>query len=89
MKQFEGFIIDGEKDMAYKLKKSLYGLKKSPKTWYQKFDKYIKQLGFVRSQEDHYVYLKKVDDDFIYVALYADEFLLVSNKMDLVKEEKL
>jgi hypothetical protein len=48
----------GKKDMVCKLKKSLYGLKQSPRMWYQKFDTYILGLGFVRSRVDHYVYSK-------------------------------
>jgi hypothetical protein len=27
MKQLEGFVVKGEKELVYKLKKSLYGLK--------------------------------------------------------------
>ena len=48
MKQLEGFTIKGKKELVYKLKKTLYGLKYSPRMWYQKFDTYIQGLGFVR-----------------------------------------
>ena len=41
MKQPEGFSVKGKKELVYKLKKSLYGLKQSPRMWYQKFDTYI------------------------------------------------
>ena len=58
MKQLEGFTIKGKKELVYKLKKSLYGLKQTPRMWYQKFDTYIQELGFVRSQVDHCVYYK-------------------------------
>jgi hypothetical protein len=37
MKQPEGFVVKGKKELVYKLKKSLYGLKQSPRMWYQKF----------------------------------------------------
>jgi hypothetical protein len=58
MKQPEGFVVKGKKEMVCKIKKSLYGLKQSPRMWYQKFDTYILGLGFVRSMVDHYVYSK-------------------------------
>ena len=34
MKQPEGFIVKGKKELVYKLKKSLYSLKQSPRIWY-------------------------------------------------------
>ena len=57
MKQLEGFAVKGKKELVCKLKKSLYGLKQSPRKWYQKFDTFIQGLGFTRSKEDHCVYL--------------------------------
>jgi hypothetical protein len=58
MKKLEGFVVKGKKELVCKLKKSLYGMKQSPRTWYQKFDTYILGLGFVRSRDDHCVYSK-------------------------------
>jgi hypothetical protein len=65
MKQPEGFVVKGKKELVCKLKKSLYSLKKSPRMWYQKFDTYILGLGFVRSRSNHYVYSKQVGNQFI------------------------
>ena len=41
MKKPEGFIVEGEKELVFKIKKSIFCLKQSLKTWYQKFDMYI------------------------------------------------
>ena len=89
MKQPEGFIVKGKKELVSKLKKSLYGLKQSPRMWYHKFDTYIHGLGFVRSKVDHYVYYKQVGEHFIYVVLYVDNMLLVANNMEVIKEVKM
>jgi hypothetical protein len=88
MKQPKGFVVKGNKERVCKLKKSLYGLKQSPRMWYQKFDTYILGLGFVRSRVDHCVYSKKVGNHFIYVVLYVDDMLPVGNNMDVIKDVK-
>jgi hypothetical protein len=88
MKQPEGFTVKGKKELVCKLRKSLYGLKKSPRMWYQKFDAYILGLGFVRSKVDHCVYCKQVGEHFVYVVLYVDDMLLVGNNMKVIKEVK-
>ena len=89
MKQPKGFTTKGKKELVYKLKKSLYGLKQSPRMRYQKFDTYIQGLGFVRSKVDQCVYYKQVSEHFIYVVLYVDDMLLVGNNMEVIKEVKL
>ena len=58
MKQPEGFIVKGNNELVCKLNKSLYGLKQSPRMWYQNFDTYILGLGFVRRKANHCVYSK-------------------------------
>jgi hypothetical protein len=50
MKQPEGYVVKGKKELVCKLKKSLYGLKQSPRMWYQKIDTYMLGLGFTRSK---------------------------------------
>jgi hypothetical protein len=79
MKQHKGFVVKGKRDLVYKLKRSLYGLKKSP---------YILSLGFLRIKFDHYIYSKEEGGSFIYVALYVDDMLLIGNSMDAINEVK-
>jgi len=86
MKQHKGFVVKGKRDLVYKLKRSLYGLKKSLRMWYQNIDTDILSLGFVRSKFYHCIYSKKEGGCFIYVALYVDDMLLVGNNMDSIKE---
>jgi hypothetical protein len=88
MKHPEGFVVKGKKELVYKLKKSLYGLKQSPGMWYQKFETCILGIRFVRSMVDNCVYSKEVGNHFIYVVLYVDDMLLVGNNMDVINEVK-
>lgn len=40
-----------------KLKKSLYGLKQSPRAWFDKFTQFIKSQGYSQGQGDHMMFL--------------------------------
>jgi hypothetical protein len=84
MKQPEGYAVKGKKELVCKLKKSLYGLKQSPRMWYQKFDTYMLGLGFTRSKEDHCVYSKLIGDHLIYFVLYVDDMLLIGNNKEIM-----
>jgi hypothetical protein len=46
MEKLEGFVVGG-KNLVCKLKKSLYGLKQSPREWYKKIDRYVLEKGFL------------------------------------------
>jgi ATP-binding cassette subfamily B (MDR/TAP) protein 1 len=49
MNQPEGFIVPSKEDLVCKLKRSLYGLKQSPRQWYKRFDSFMLAHGFKRS----------------------------------------
>jgi hypothetical protein len=73
MDQPEGFIVPGKEDLVCKLKRSLYGLKQSPRQWYKRFDTFMLADEFKRSQYDSYVYIKFVNGSPIYLLLYVDD----------------
>ncbi|GJZ91728.1 retrotransposon protein, putative, ty1-copia subclass, partial [Tanacetum coccineum] len=52
------------------LKKSLYGLKHSPRQWYKRFDEYMLSNGFKRSSYDSCVYYRSyAPGEYIYLLL--------------------
>jgi hypothetical protein len=64
------------------LKKSLYGLRQSPRKWYKKFDSFMLSLNFTRSEYDHCVYFKKLENGmFIILVLYVDDILVARKIM--------
>ena len=56
--------------------------------WYQKFDTYIRGLGFTRSKEDNYVYFKLFGDRVIYLVLYVDDMFLIGNEKEIIQDLK-
>eukprot|EP00253_Pinus_taeda_P007769 PITA_07769 len=88
MKQPEGFAMKGKNELVCKLKKSLYGLKQSPRMWYQKFDIFIWGLGFTKSKADHCVYFRLIGDRVIYLVVYVDDMLLAGNDKEIIQDLK-
>ena len=61
------------------LKRLLYGLKKSPRQWYLRFDEFIIQQGYVRSCYDNCVYHKWLGSGVgIFLLLYVNDMLVAS-----------
>lgn len=84
MTQPEHYVVKSKSNLVCKLKKSLYGLKQSPRMWYQKFDTYVLSLGFERSKSDHYVYYKSDGDHFLFIALYVDDMLFIGKGKGMI-----
>lgn len=86
MEQPEGFVIPGKEKLVCKLKKSLYGLKQSPRQWYKRFDTFMLSQGFKRSNYDSCVYLKTVSGSAIYLLLYVDDVRITAKTMPEINE---
>jgi hypothetical protein len=56
MQQPQGYEVKGKANLVCRLKKSLYGIKQSPKQWYLKFDRFMTEQGYSRCHSDHCVY---------------------------------
>ncbi|CAH9119721.1 unnamed protein product [Cuscuta europaea] len=68
-----GFICKNKPDHVCLLKKSIYGLKQSPRQWNLKFNACMCELGFLRSKYDTCLYFKHVGtENALYVLLYVD-----------------
>jgi hypothetical protein len=71
-------MVPDKENLVCKLKKSLYGLKQSPRQWYKRFDSFMISNGFKRSQYDSCVYIKFVNGSPIYLLLYVDDMLIAA-----------
>uniref|UniRef100_A0A2N9FRN5 CCHC-type domain-containing protein n=1 Tax=Fagus sylvatica TaxID=28930 RepID=A0A2N9FRN5_FAGSY len=82
MEQPEGFKQPGTENLVCRLKKSLYGLKQSPRQWYKRFDSYMIQIGYTRCEYDCCVYVRILEDgSYIFLLLYVDDMLIAAKSM--------
>ncbi|GJV51083.1 retrovirus-related pol polyprotein from transposon TNT 1-94 [Tanacetum coccineum] len=89
VEQPEGFKVPGREDHVCKLKKSLYGLKQSPRQWYKSFDSFVIGHGYDHYSYDECVYLRKFrDGSFLYLVLYVDDMLIAAPNKDQIWELK-
>ena len=83
-----GFVNEGQENKVYRLLKSIYGLKQSPRQWYIRFHNTIILNGFIMINEDHCVYIKRSKDKLIIMSLYVDDILIAGNSKEYVNELK-
>ncbi|CAN1766567.1 Retrovirus-related Pol polyprotein from transposon TNT 1-94 [Linum perenne] len=74
-----------------KLKRSLYGLKQSPRAWFDRFWKAIKKYGFCQSQADHTLFYKRsIEGKMVVLIVYVDYIVVTGDDgagIDLIKKQ--
>jgi len=81
MAQPRGFEVQGKENLVCKLHKSLYGLKQAPRQWYKKFNEFMRNSRFHKSEKDHCCYVKKYVNNYIILSLYVNGILIVGANM--------
>ncbi|GFS54006.1 retrovirus-related Pol polyprotein from transposon TNT 1-94 [Trichonephila clavipes] len=76
MKQPEGFK-DGS-GIVCKLKRSLYGLKQSPRCWNKCFGQFLTDLGFKASEADPCLYIRERKGRKLLIVSYVDDGLIAA-----------
>lgn len=89
MKPPEGYESMFKKDEVCLLNKSIYGLKQAPRQWNEKFDTYMGEIGFKRSEYDNYAYTKMLQDgSMIYQLIYVDDMLVAARNKEAIAQLK-
>jgi hypothetical protein len=80
MSQTKGFVVKGQEHKVCNLIKSLYGLKKAPRTWYEKLTEHILKINFKNfNLDDATLFVKKVGKIIVYLVVYVDDLLITGN----------
>ncbi len=84
MRQPEGFEKAGSENLVCRLKKSIYGLKQSPRCWNVTLDSYLQEIGFKQSKYDPCIYTS----EGVILAVYVDDIILASESDEQMKNVK-
>lgn len=67
------------KDKVCKLKRALYGLKQSPRAWFRRFSNFMKNIGYVQSDADHTLFVKRQKKNITTLIVYVDDMVITCN----------
>ncbi len=84
MEQPQGFVEPGKEGLVCRLKRSIYGLKQSPRCWNLTLVQHMKKKGFRQSDADPCVFYK---GDSVF-AVYVDDCVLIAPTMAEMVELK-
>jgi len=69
-------MVDSNGLKVFKLKKALYGLKQSPRAWFGRFTKSMKNFGYKASNSDHTLFLEKGEGKITALIVYVDDMIV-------------
>ena len=70
----------------YKLKKTLYGLKQVPRTWYERLRDFLLFKGFMMGKVDTTLFTKKIGKNLFVLQIYVDDIIFGSINQDFCEE---
>ena len=89
MEQPPGFVAQGEFGSVCRLRRSLYGLKQSPRAWFDRFSYVVQEFGMLRSIADHSVfYHHNSSGQCIYLVVYVDDIVSTGSDQDGIQKLK-
>ncbi|GJV09837.1 uncharacterized mitochondrial protein-like protein [Tanacetum coccineum] len=75
-------------DEVCKLRKALYRLKQEAHAWYEKFSIVVTCLGFVSSNHDSTLFVKRSSDGRILLSLYVDDMIITGDDCNGIESLK-
>lgn len=88
MQQPDGYVKLGEEELVCRLRKSLYGLKQSPRCWNTKFKLFMKEMDFHQSSADPCVFVKFTENGILIIAVYVDDLIPLGSDINELLELK-
>jgi hypothetical protein len=86
VEQPPGYETKDRRYWVWRLWKALYGLKQGARNWYEALFKALKELGFIRIEADHGMFLKRIGSDIIILAVHVDDCAVTGNSMGPIEK---
>ena len=87
MQQPDGYVVPGKEHLVCRLKKSLYGLKQSPRCWNTAFREHLEQIGFKQNPADPCVFTR-CENTMTIVAVYVDDLIVIAKTTEEMQSLK-
>lgn len=88
MEQPPGFGAEGETTKVCKLQKAIYGLKQSPRSWFDKFSTLLLEFGYKWCVSDYSAFVKHSDKRCIISVVYVDDIVILDNDSIGIQDTK-
>ena len=88
MEQPPGYIKKGEEHLVCKLKKSIYGLKQSPRCWNKVFNEYMTSLSYEQCAADPCVLVRTEGTETTIIAAYVDDLIIIAKNPETMERIK-
>ena len=81
-----GYQLTDEPNQVYGLKRALYGLKQSPRAWFGRFTKAMKDLGYHQARGDHALFIRHSAAGGVTLLLvYVDDILITGGNIEEIR----
>jgi len=71
-----------------RLNRALYGLKQSPREWYENINGFLQTMGFKRLQSEHCLYFYAREQEICIISLYVDDLIIAGSTKDVTSHVK-
>nr|POE64747.1 retrovirus-related pol polyprotein from transposon tnt 1-94 [Quercus suber] len=79
LSQPPGYVDLAHPTYAYLLHKAIYGLKQSPRAWFESFTSQLFHIGFHASSADSILFILHHGSFVVYLLLYVDDMIITGN----------
>ena len=78
-RNLRGLLLRGKTGKVCFLRKSLYGLKQTPRARFSKFSQAVETFGMQKNKSDHYVFYKNSSSGIILLVVYVDDIVIIGS----------